>query len=274
MTEPAVPRVDDRGKCAFTARVVLLPSSTAPASVQIVVQCSDPTADVLPVASVPFAVGGDGHALALPHDALNCRLFSFHDGVAPVVLLESIGAVCARARCASTCAFRVCVCISRVCACVCVCVCVCACVCVSRPPARAGTLGVAGRLWDCGVCLLQYLAAFPSLVSSRRVLELGAGTGVVGLAVGRLHATAVTITDLPPVCPLIDTNIALCGLGGTCASLALEWGAPLPHDAAWASDLDLVIAADVVYEPECFQPLVDTLTHLCTASSCKVCVPV
>lgn len=62
----------------------------------------------------------------------------------------------------------------------------------------SGTLGIGGRLWDAGICLLRFFAAAPmETVSGKRVLELGAGTGVVGLGAAQLGASHVTITDLP-----------------------------------------------------------------------------
>ena len=75
-----------------------------------------------------------------------------------------------------------------------------------------GTLGVAGRMWDAGVALLRYLAEHPGTVTGKRVVELGAGTGIVGLAVARLGAAHTVITDLDTVCPLIQQNCRLSGV--------------------------------------------------------------
>ncbi|KAK5119684.1 hypothetical protein LTR85_007260 [Meristemomyces frigidus] len=41
------------------------------------------------------------------------------------------------------------------------------------------------------------------------VLELGAGTGLVGLSAACIWRTNATLTDLPPLLPAIDANIAL-----------------------------------------------------------------
>ena len=130
---------------------------------------------------------------------------------------------------------------------------------------------MAGRLWDCGVCLLQYFAAHPALCTGKRVIELGSGTGVVGLGMARLGAQHVTLTDLAPVCPLLTQNIAMSRLQGCCSAQALCWG----EDCSAVAPADVIIAADVVYEPEYFDALASSFTELCRAGGkdCKVLSP-
>jgi predicted nicotinamide N-methyase len=233
---------------------------------------SDAATAVVPVASTPIDVhvGGaapgarDNHVRAgdaepgrdadgRPWMGVNCRLFALRDvKVAPVVLLEC-----------------------------------------------HGLLGVGGRLWDCGIALLTYLAHNPSAVSGKRVLELGAGTGVVGLAASRLGAKHVVLTDLADVCQLISQNVLLSGAAATyvpvvwpgggalfvrrwwqcicfgimlaccrCSVRSLLWGNDA--DLAAVDAVDLVLAADVVYEPECFEPLLKTLRALATTRETTV----
>jgi predicted RNA methylase len=47
------------------------------------------------------------------------------------------------------------------------------------------------------------------LVAGRRVLELGAGTGVLGALCAQLGAASVTVTDLAPTVPLLELNLTL-----------------------------------------------------------------
>ena len=60
-------------------------------------------------------------------------------------------------------------------------------------------LGTALVVWDGAVNLARYLERNPALVFQKSVLELGAGTGVAGLAAGLLGARSVVLTDLPCV---------------------------------------------------------------------------
>jgi len=50
-------------------------------------------------------------------------------------------------------------------------------------------------VWEASVALATMLSAEPDRVRGKRIIELGAGCGLVGLAAGALGARAVTLTD-------------------------------------------------------------------------------
>ena len=55
-----------------------------------------------------------------------------------------------------------------------------------------GQLGIGGKVWDAALTLVRYLRAERStLLEGRRVLELGAGTGIVGMCCALLGASEV-----------------------------------------------------------------------------------
>ena len=56
--------------------------------------------------------------------------------------------------------------------------------------------GTCSRLWPTSLVLTRYLCAHPELVAGKRVVELGAGAGCVGLACAALGAEHVVITWL------------------------------------------------------------------------------
>lgn len=57
-------------------------------------------------------------------------------------------------------------------------------------------LGTGLNVWDGSIVLAKYLELHPHLIRGKRTLELGAGTGVAGIAAGLLGASHITLTDL------------------------------------------------------------------------------
>eukprot|EP00199_Chlamydomonas_sp_CCMP681_P005420 CAMPEP_0119105744 /NCGR_PEP_ID=MMETSP1180-20130426/3629_1 /TAXON_ID=3052 ORGANISM="Chlamydomonas cf sp, Strain CCMP681" /NCGR_SAMPLE_ID=MMETSP1180 /ASSEMBLY_ACC=CAM_ASM_000741 /LENGTH=248 /DNA_ID=CAMNT_0007090883 /DNA_START=39 /DNA_END=785 /DNA_ORIENTATION=- len=126
----------------------------------------------------------------------------------------------------------------------------------------------AAVVWDSALVLLHYLSKRQRegrcLVSGRPVLELGSGTGVVGLAAAALGASSVALTDLSHVLPNIQRNIQAnqAAIGSArVAALPLSWGDPahLREVWAWFGQAEqhhqssapfnlLVLASDLAYE--------------------------
>ncbi|EJU05108.1 hypothetical protein DACRYDRAFT_104992 [Dacryopinax primogenitus] len=159
--------------------------------------------------------------------------------------------------------------------------------------------GIAGRIWEASHVLGIYLQPPDDLTvlfdppcplkggegaANNVILELGAGTGVVGLQIARLlpHTATIFLTDLPEVLPLLEQNAARVRAWANAAQidvLPLEWGKK--SDAASAANrvmelppcagsngemikrrLTHIVCSDLVYFPHLLSPLLSTLLHL------------
>ncbi|XP_034022759.1 EEF1A lysine methyltransferase 3-like [Thalassophryne amazonica] len=125
-------------------------------------------------------------------------------------------------------------------------------------------LGVAASVWEAALQLCCYLEAEAVELRGQRVIELGAGTGVVGILAARQGAV-VTLRDLPVALPQLEDNISAnmprAGWPSVPPTvLPLSWG---ENHTSFDSDWDLVLCADVVYLPYTYPLLIATLSHLC-----------
>ncbi|EMD41005.1 hypothetical protein CERSUDRAFT_111574 [Gelatoporia subvermispora B] len=125
--------------------------------------------------------------------------------------------------------------------------------------------GCGGIAWPAGEVLSRYIARRGSL-KGKRIVELGSGTGLVGLVAGVLGARTC-ITDQAPLLEIMLRNVAMNALESSVAVKELNWGEPLPSDI---SRPDIVLAADCVYFEPAFPLLVKTLAHLVADDSTEV----
>ncbi|KAH9987919.1 putative methyltransferase-domain-containing protein [Russula compacta] len=117
--------------------------------------------------------------------------------------------------------------------------------------------GCGGIAWPAGEVLASYIARRGFALHELNVLELGSGTGLVGLVAGYLGAR-VCITDQAPLIPIMERNILLNNLQSSVTATELDWGKPLPE----LQRPDLILAADCVYFEPAFPLLVSTLVAL------------
>ncbi|KAJ1347185.1 hypothetical protein KIN20_002185 [Parelaphostrongylus tenuis] len=119
-------------------------------------------------------------------------------------------------------------------------------------------------LWPAAKCLAEFLCCNDHVFANSVCLELGSGTGVVGLSLGRLGARKVILTDFPndEILSLLQENVEKNGLSNVCEVKGLDWQ---NADSVTAvidglTELDYVIASDVFYDVCTFQPLM-TVIH-------------
>jgi len=128
--------------------------------------------------------------------------------------------------------------------------------------------GCGGIAWPAGEVLAEYITHLgPEFVKGRNVLELGSGTGLVGLVCGKLCAEVVWITDQAPLLDIMNCNVHLNSLSPNVKVLELNWGDPLPNSLPQP---DLILAADCVYFEPAFPLLVQTLSDLVVDQNTEV----
>ena len=90
-----------------------------------------------------------------------------------------------------------------------------------------------------------------------RVLELGAGTGLTGLALSLLAPCIIHLTDLPEIVPNLALNVSLNKPAiqrrqplSSASSFGLDWSDLPRNDVPVHEKYDLLIAGDPLYSPE------------------------
>nr|XP_055028974.1 protein-lysine methyltransferase METTL21D isoform X2 [Misgurnus anguillicaudatus] len=129
-------------------------------------------------------------------------------------------------------------------------------------------------VWDAAIVLSKYLETqqFYNVQSdastwhAKNIIELGAGTGLVGLVAATLGANVI-VTDLEDLQPLLQLNIRknqnLIRTGSiTAKGENVEDLLPQPH---------YILMADCIYYEQSVEPLVQTLKCLAGPETCIIC---
>lgn len=99
------------------------------------------------------------------------------------------------------------------------------------------------RPWGGGLALARYVLDHPHVVAGRRVLDLGAGSGLVAIAAMLAGASQARAVDVDPYA------IAAIALNAGANGVAVE--AELADlTAGEAPDVDLLLVGDLFYEPD------------------------
>lgn len=121
-------------------------------------------------------------------------------------------------------------------------------------------------------CLYQwpagaFLATLPSTRDAcvgRHVADLGCGRGTLGLSACAHGAARVLFADASAVAiDFLTRTISANALGERAQAVQHTWGTPLP-----AGPWEVILGGDILYRPECFAALFDTIATSLTPDGC------
>ncbi|OQR96585.1 hypothetical protein ACHHYP_15123 [Achlya hypogyna] len=122
-----------------------------------------------------------------------------------------------------------------------------------------------GIVWPSALALTQYLLHSPSPLTGRRILEIGAGTGITSLVCGALGAHTVA-TDMNAGLSLLQGNIQRNShqAGGQVHGQVLEWRdiQAIHAIAAAHGPFDYVVGSDILYNDASHGAILDLLLQL------------
>jgi len=155
----------------------------------------------------------------------------------------------------------------------------------SRTTIEQGTTGL--RTWPAAYTLAAWLGKYPERVLGKRVLELGSGVGYLGLVIAAIQLntpnqegpdSSIWLTDVNNiVLSRCRDNLNLpCNASSKHRYLRLgqlDWfSASDPNEISSVRELmaeadpDVILGADIVYDPSIIQPLISTLRLAISAS--------
>lgn len=116
--------------------------------------------------------------------------------------------------------------------------------------------GTGLTVWDGAIVLAKWLETLQDAWFSHTYLELGCGTGVVGLAARAMGAPSVILSDLPYALENTEKTVEANGhLDAAAITLQpIDWFDPIALPSA-----GVILAADVVWVEELIAPLISTL---------------
>ena len=122
------------------------------------------------------------------------------------------------------------------------------------------------KTWAASLLMSRQLTQFREQLKLGvvRVLELGAGTGLVGISAACLWKASITLTDLPEILPNLVNNLQMnaeliASNGGQAYARALDWSDSSDKPKTETDKFEVVLAADPIYSPEHPQMLTDTI---------------
>ena len=123
-------------------------------------------------------------------------------------------------------------------------------------------------VWDGALMLLDFFAPLARSFAGKNVVDLGCGTGIVGIALASVGAQ-VWLTDIGVGVEIAECNVTanariISNHSGRAISQELDWTDSESHLQSFPSGgfVDFIIACEVVYNNDAFAPLLQVLLSL------------
>ncbi|EXJ87494.1 hypothetical protein A1O3_04454 [Capronia epimyces CBS 606.96] len=133
-----------------------------------------------------------------------------------------------------------------------------------EPSLTGDSLGL--KTWTSSLLLSQRLGQCRRYIPQdcARVLELGAGTGLVGISAACLWNKHVLLTDLPEIVPNLQRNLehnrsVITDNHGSVEARALDWADETDTPGDEQEKFMVILAADPIYSPDHPRMLVNTV---------------
>ena len=124
---------------------------------------------------------------------------------------------------------------------------------------------IGSRVWDCAILMSQWFAHLaerdPTMFKGKRILELGSGTGLLGIVCAKLGAELVVLSDLPVLAKTMEANAARNGVDKACRVRCFNWNDKASVKALLDEfpSFDLIVASDVlVFAGDARKPFLHT----------------
>ncbi|KAK3710719.1 Protein-lysine N-methyltransferase rrg1 [Vermiconidia calcicola] len=134
-----------------------------------------------------------------------------------------------------------------------------------EPAMQADNLGL--KTWAASYLLAKRLPTLRPRLPQAAILELGSGTGLVGLAAAARFETHVILTDLPEIVPNLERNLqantaVIERYGGSAETAVLDWSQPSDFSVtSIPNTFPLILAADPIYSPSHPRLLVQAIEY-------------
>ncbi|XP_055496921.1 EEF1A lysine methyltransferase 3-like [Leucoraja erinacea] len=131
---------------------------------------------------------------------------------------------------------------------------------------HGSNLGFSASIWEAALVLCQYFEREKIDFLGKKVIELGSGTGLVGILAVLLGGD-VTLTDRENVLSQIQYNVSInipSDSKHRSKVCPLSWGKDHVH---FPTDYDFILGSDIVYTSLTYPLLLKTLHHLSKGST-------